>query len=128
MEGYTVKIECCSKELTAKERIRIKDFSTAIQLDDIIQPGEHFCIVIAYYAVMAVHNEFAKGDNKDYKKFVVVDQTGQAYITGSESFMTAVFEVMAEMEGYPDEEIQLDCYKLESKNYQGKHFLTCTVI
>ena len=39
MEGYTVKIECCSKELTAKERIRIKDFSTAIQLDDIIQPA-----------------------------------------------------------------------------------------
>lgn len=128
MEGYTVKIERCSKELTAKERIRIKDFSGAIQLDDIIQPGDHFCLDIEYYAMMFVHNERAKGDNKDYKKCVIVDKTGQAYITGSDSFMTAMTEVMDEMADYPDEEFQLDCYKVESKNYQGKHFLTCTVI
>ena len=36
-------------------------------------------------------------------------------------------EVLEEMSD-SGEEVQLDCYKADSKNYSGKQFLTCTVI
>lgn len=127
MEGYNVKIIETSKTMTAKEKVRIKDFTNALQLDDFIKPGEHFALDYDFHALMEVHNDRAKGDNKDYQKCVVVDKTGQSYITGSPSFITAMQEVLEEM-SESGEEFQLDCYKADSKNYSGKQFLTCTVI
>lgn len=127
MEGYNVKIIETSKTMTAKEKVRIKDFTNALQLDDIIQPGDHFVLDYDFHALMEVHNDLAKGDNKDYQKCVVVDKSGQSYITGSQSFITAMHEVLEEM-SESGEEFQLDCYKADSKNYSGKQFLTCTVI
>lgn len=127
MEGYSVKITSTSTNLSAKEKVRIKDFSNAAQLDDVIQGDAHFMLDYAYHADMEVHNERTKNEKKDYKKRVIVDKAGNAFITGSESFMTAMDDVLAEMEG-TDEEFQLDCYKVASKNFAGKSFITCTVI
>lgn len=127
MEGYSVKIINTSKELSAKEKIRIKDFTAASQLDDIIQPGEHFMLDYDFHAVMEVHNEKTNNANKDYKKVVIVDKAGNAFVTGSESFLTAMEDIISEMAD-SGEEFQLDCYKVDSKNFQGKQFITCTVI
>jgi hypothetical protein len=127
MEGYSVKIVESSKELTAKEKVRIKDFSAASQLDDIIKPGEHFMLDYAFHAIMEVHNEKSKNEKKDYRKIVVVDKAGNAFVTGSESFLTAMLSIIDEMAD-ANEEFQLDCYKVDSKNFQGKQFITCTVI
>ncbi len=127
MEGYSVKIISTSKELSAKEKIRIKDFTAASQLDDIIQPGEHFMLDYDFHAVMEVHNEKTKNEKKDYKKVVIVDKAGNAFVTGSESFLTAMEDIISEMAD-SGEEFQLDCYKVDSKNFQGKQFITCTVI
>ena len=127
MEGYSVKIIETSKELSAKEKIRIKDFTNARQLDDIIQGDEHFMLDYDYHAIMEVHNEKTKSANKDYKKVVIVDKAGNAFVTGSESFLTSMQDILSEMEG-SDEEFQLDCYKVDSKNFQGKQFITCSVI
>lgn len=127
MEGYSVKIITASKELTAKEKIRIKDFTNALQLDDIIQGDEHFMLDYDYHVVMEVHNEKTKNQNKDYKKVVIVDRAGKAYVTGSESFLTAMEDIVSEM-SETGEDFALDCYKVDSKNFQGKQFITCTVI
>lgn len=127
MEGYSVKITSTSKELSAKEKVRIKDFSNAAQLDDVIQGDSHFLLDYDYHADMDVHNDRTKNEKKDYKKRVIVDKAGNAFVTGSESFMTAMDDVLAEMDG-ADEEFQLDCYKVDSKNFAGKQFITCTVI
>lgn len=126
MTGYTVEIVETSKELTAKEKVRIKDFSAAQQLDEIIKNGEHFYLDYSYHALMRVHNEKTKNEKKDYDKLVIVDKNGNSYVTGSESFLSAMTEVLAEMDG-TGEEFQLDCYKVDSKNFAGKQFLTCTV-
>lgn len=126
MEGYSATIISSSRELTAKERIRFKDTSKAAQLDELVQPDQSFVLDYDFYLDIQVHNEHAKGNSKDYSKRVIVDTAGNAFVTGSESFITAMDDILKELAG--EDDIQLECYKVASKNYQGKHFLSCTVV
>ena len=124
MEGYSVKIEFASKELTAKERVMLKDTTNAVSLDEATQ-GAPLVIDPAYYVTLMVHNE--RAEDKDYKKHVIVDKAGTKYVTGSESFITSFMDIMDEMEG-TDEEFQVQVYRMPSKNYKGKEFITCSIV
>lgn len=124
MEGYSVKIQFASKELTAKERVMLKDTTNAVSLDEATQ-GAPLVIDPDYYVTLMVHNE--KAEDKDYKKHVIVDKTGTKYVTGSESFITSFIAIMEEMDG-TGEEFQIQVYRMPSKNYKGKEFLTCSIL
>ena len=82
-------------------------------------------IAIDYYVELAVHNE--RSEDKDYKKYVVVDKSGNKFVTGSESFFTAMFEIMEEMAD-AGEDFEIQVYRMPSKNYNGKEFLTCSIV
>lgn len=125
MKGYTTTVISASKELTKKESVLIKDLSNAIGLDAATEGDEHVIIKPAYYAELNIHNEHAR--EKDYSKYVVVAEDGLKYITGSESFWQSFLDIMADMEG-SDEEWSLDVYKVPSRNFAGKGFLTCSII
>lgn len=126
MTGYSVKIDNASKELTKKERVMLKDTSDALKLDDVIH-GEPIIVNPDYWVMLMVHNE--KSDNVDYPIYLIVDKDGTKYVTGSDAFWTTFSDIWDEMtEDGTDEEWQLKCYKLDSKNYKGKQFLTCSVI
>ena len=125
MKGYTTKILESSKELSKKETVLLKDLTNAIQLDPATENGEHVVFKPVYYASVSVHNEASK--EKDYNKYIVVDNLGNKYVTGSESFWDSFLNIMAEMFD-SEEEWSLDVYKQPSKNYTGKGFLTCSVI
>ena len=122
---YNVEVVETSKELRAKERVAIKDFTNAIALDDATQRNGHIVIDIDYYAVLNIHNE--KSKDKDYCKYVVVDKAGNKYITGSLSFFNALTDIIDEMED-ADEEYSIDVYRVPSKNYSGKDFITCSIV
>ena len=124
MVGYNVTISSASRQLSARERIAIKDFSNAIPLDEATKDGK-LVINPVGYAVLDVHNE--KSDNKDYKKYVVIDAAGTKYVTGSENFFDSFMEIMEEMSG-EDEEFSIEVYQMESKNYKGKSFITCSIL
>ena len=128
MEGYSVSIRETSKQLSAKERIKVKDTTQAISLDDVTQQGD-FILYPDAYVILDVHNEKAKeGNSKDYVKYIVIDKAGTAYSTGSESFFTSLKSIMEEMEAEaPDEEYSVTVYRRESKNYKGKTFITCGI-
>lgn len=123
MEGYSVKIAETSKELSAKERIRIKDTTDVVKLDEATQDG---AIIInpAMYAVLDIHNE--KSDNVDYKNYIVVDKDGTKYVTGSDSFWSSFMNIYEEMDG-EQEEWGIKVYRAPSKNYKGKDFITCSI-
>ena len=125
MIGYSVKVVECTKDLTAKERVKIKDTTNAIKLDEATQGGS---IVIAYdyHAVLAIHNE--KLDDPDYRQYVVVDTAGNKYVTGSESFFTAMTEIVDEMSAAGETDYELEVYRMDSKNYKGKQFITCSIV
>ena len=124
-KGYEVKINSTSKELTARERVLLKDTRNAIKLDEAVSDTP-LVITPDYYGVLDIHNEKSKED-KDFQNYIVVDKGGNKYVTGSTSFFEAFTEIVEEMDG-TGEEYQIEIYKLDSKNYKGKQFITCSIV
>ena len=132
MEGYKVTIKETSKNLTARERIMMKDLSNAVKLDAAVSAEESLTITPASYAVLSVHNEKANGD-KDYENYVIVDAGGTKFSTGSPSFWDAFMSIVDEMSDEIDPEagdmgFSIEVYKKPSKNYKGKSFMTCSIV
>ena len=121
--NYSAEIKECSKQLSAKQRIAIKDTTSAIKLDKATQDGP-IIITPDYYAVLSVHNE--KADDKDYEQYVIVDVSGDKYVTGSKSFWSSFINIYEEMEN-EDEAWSIKVYRVESKNYVGRDFITCSI-
>lgn len=120
---YNVNIRESSRELTARERIKFKDVSAAVPMDTAVTLDNPIVIQPVGFVVLDVHNE--KSEDKDYVKYVIEDANGTLYTTGSDSFINSFMEIDSEMNGEPYE---IQVYKRESKNYKGKHFLTCTIV
>lgn len=120
---YNVTIRESSRELTARERIKFKDVSAAVPMDTAVTLDNPIVIQPVGFVVLDVHNE--KSEDKDYVKYVIEDANGTLYATGSDSFINSFMEIDSEMNGEPYE---IEVYKRESKNYKGKHFLTCTIV
>lgn len=124
MEDYKATVAESSKQLTNKEKVMLKDTTNATQLDSI--PADEFLVIEPdYYGVIKVHNEHSQ--DKDYVKYVVVDKSGDKYVTGSESFWRAFTSIVEEMED-SDEDYAVKVYKMESKKYSGKYFITCAIV
>lgn len=123
MYGYSVAIKESSRELTAKQRIALKDTTNAVKLDEATQV-EPVIINVDMYAILAIHNE--KSENPDYDNYIVVDKNGTKYVTGSASFWSSFMDIFTEMEG-EDEAWTLKVYRVPSKNYKGKDFITCSI-
>ena len=125
--AYTVTVAESSKELTAKERIALKDTTGAVHLDKAtVDAGEEGIIIKpAMYAVLDIHNY--KSDDKDYKNYILADADGKTYVTGSQSFWNAFMNIYEEMED-EDEDWSIRVYRRPSKNYSGKDFITCSIL
>lgn len=121
---YKVEIVEANREFNARERLMIKDFSNANQLDTLTDENP-VLITPKDYAILKVHNEHSKAE-KDYTKFMIIDTAGNKYLTGSSSFIKSFLEIKEEMGD--DEEYSIEAYKVPSKNYQGKSFLTCSIV
>lgn len=130
MRDYKATVTEASKELTAKEKIMLKDTSNAESLDTLTQDaafeGKKVLIDVDYYAIIEIHN--SKSDNPDYNNIVIVGKDGRKYVTGSDSFMSTFIDIYNEMKDAGEEEITVECYRKESKNYKGKDFITCSII
>ena len=122
--NYSVKVGYCSKELSAKERVQIKDTSDCVRLDSATQENA-VMIDVDFYAELVIHNE--KSEDKDYKTYVVVDKDGTRYTTGSDSFWSSFINICEEMED-SYEAWSIKAYRLPSKNRAGKDFITCSLI
>ena len=127
MEGYSVKIREASRDLTAKEKIALKDYSNATPLDTALNDIDVLTITPVAYVILDVHNEKSKQD-KDYVKYVLIDNGGNKFVTGSESFFTSFKDIFDSMSSEaPGEEYSIDVLKKPSQNYKGKSFITCAL-
>lgn len=123
---YSAKLVSATRELSAKERVAVKMFIGAEQLDELTQRDENGVLIdIDYVAVVEVYNE--KSDNKNYNKYVYVDKDGTMYISGSETLYRTYEEIAEEMEG-ENEPWSIKVIRRESTNYKGKDFLTCMLV
>ena len=122
---FKIEITEVNKELSAKERIQLKDLSNAVKLDTLTQTEGSVIIKPVIWAVLSVHNEKADVD-KDYKNYVLVDETGEKYCTGSNSFWNSFTNIVAEI-GDDSVELLIKVYRMPSKNRPGKDFITCSL-
>ena len=124
MTGFEAKIREASKQLSAKERVKFKDTTNAVQLDEATKDNP-LRIAPDFYVILDIHNEHS--EDKDYVKYVIVSKEGTKYVTGSESFFSSFKAIVDEMGG-ADEEYEVEVYRLPSKNYKGKEFRTCSIV
>lgn len=127
MKGYEVNIVSATRDLTPKEKIKLKDLSNSINLDNATQAEGKVVINYDYHVILEIHNEKSK-DRKDYQNVVVVDKDGTKYNTGSESFLTTLEDITGEMLSAGEEDFSIEVYRKDSKNYKGKQFITCSVL
>ena len=127
MKGYEVNIVSATRDLTPKEKIKLKDLSNSINLDNATQAEGKVVINYDYHVILNIHNEKSK-DRKDYQNVVVVDKDGTKYNTGSESFLTTLEDITGEMLSAGEEDFSIEVYRKDSKNYKGKQFITCSVL
>lgn len=123
MSKFVVSIKEASAELTAREKVALKNTTGAIKLDEIVKPDEPLEFVPSFWATLHIENEASS--DKEYDQFVVASTTGEKYLTGSETFFRSFKSIWDEMDG---EEFTLKVFKLPSKNFQGRYFLTCDIV
>ena len=126
-ENYNVSIKETSKELSTREKIRIKDLSNAVNLDAATQEVDKLIIDVDYYVLLAIHNSKSE-ERPDYDNIVVVAKGGGKFYTGSTSFMEALMDILDELNDAGETDCQIEVYRKESKNYKGKQFLTCSIV
>ena len=126
MKDYEVTITESSKDLTTREKIKLKDLSICKPLDQLTAKDDVVIINVDYYVEMSVHNEKAR--EKDYDKIVIVDKDGTRYITGSDAFRRSLTDIADDLaEAGELDDFKIRVYRKPSKNYAGKDFLTCSL-
>lgn len=124
MLDYRAEIaETSIENLTKRDVLKYTDTSKAIGLDKILAGGEVLTVSPIAYCVLDVHNEKAK-DDKDYNQYLIITKD-EMYVTGSKSFWNSFKHIFDTMQG---EEYDIDIYRMESKNYAGKYFITCSIV
>lgn len=125
MEGFESKITACSNsEMSKRDQLKMMDLTNAIQLESAVNANGKVEITPQIWAVVEIINPRSKGE-KEYTKFVLIDDVGQKWQTGSESFMQAFKQINDFMEG---EAFSIEAYGVESKNFPGRNFLTCSIL
>lgn len=127
MTNYTTSITESSKELSVREKIKLKDLTSAIAIDKVVEPEKPLVIAPDFYAYLSIHNEKLSENEQDYKTMVIVDKSGTKYYTGSDSAISSFVDIFDEMIDTA-EPFEIEFYKKESKNYSGKHFITCSLV
>lgn len=127
--NYSAQIIESSREFSPKERVMYKDLGNATQMVDFaktaLENDGKAIIDVADYAVIAVHNDAT--EDKDYTNYLLIDNNGEKYYTGSTSFWNAFMNIYTEMKD-SDEEWAIQLNLLPSKNYKGKEILTCSLV
>lgn len=126
---YKAVVKESSKELTAVEKVRARNLTDALHIEELVnnadfEGAENIVIEPASYQIISVEND--KVDPPKYDVLVIEDVNGTRYQTGSNAFKYAFFDIYDELKGETGWGIK--CFGMDSKNYKGKKFLTCTVV
>ena len=125
---YKVTVTESTKELTAREKIAIKNFgSYAIPLDQYLdENGEKATIPVVDYITLRVNN--SKSENPEYDVHLIVSDNA-TYYTSSNSLHDSIEDIIEELKAANDTEPwSISVSKKESKNYKGKKFITCALV
>lgn len=131
-EGFTVNIVASSRELTRREKLKFADNGNATKINNVVTKDTPLVITPVMYVVTETHNERAKSNqNKDYRSLCIMDDKGDRYYTGSDSAFSSflnIWETMADENGNPAEEYQVEFRAVPSANREGQYFLKAFIV
>lgn len=124
---YKAEIDYSFKELSAKEKIKMKTSNDFQSLDTLLDDtGQPIKLTVNNFVALKVHND--NSESKDYTKYIVIDDKGDKFSTGSESFFTTLSMIADEMKEIGEDTFEINVFKKPSKNYQGRGFITCELV
>lgn len=118
--NYSVTIKSCAREteLTAKEKIRIKDFTSFPLAEELLKRSDP--VKPVNIITLEVHNE--SSENTDYAVYVIVTTDGM-YYTSSESLAESLSDILTEYEQLESEgEWGILVKEFKSKNNTGSFY------
>lgn len=121
---YTIKIVNASANLTARDRINLKDTNNAVSLDELTKAEDKPVLHITQWAELNVSND---ENGKEYNKYVLAAADGTKYTTGSANFWKSFLSIASELAEEGEDEVDIVIYRLPSKNFPGKEFITCSL-
>lgn len=125
---YTATVVFSSRDLSAREKIQIKDTGDATTLDKATENDRTIEITPSVWAEIRIHNEKSKREDKDYSQYVIIDLDGTKYTTGSESFWSSFLGIADELMEAGEDYFTVKVYTKPSKNFEGKRFISCSLI
>lgn len=116
---YKAELVSGTREVTKREAIRIKDYSSFQKLKDMPDNA----IIDNVTGLFVVHVENDKSDSGEYDAFVIEQGCGVNYIhTASQPFKDSLESILSEFiddSGYPTEQIDIQVKRFQSKNNSG---------
>lgn len=129
--NYKAEVTYSTRELTAREKIKFKDTTSAIALDDVVTVDKPIELTIDTVVKISVENGAIKGDDgkdKEYDVLVFTTDNGDVYKTSSPSFETSIIDIFDELQELNDTDpVTVRIFKKPSKNFNGE-FITCSLV
>lgn len=129
--NYKAEVTYSTRELTAREKIKFKDTTSAIALDDVVTVDKPIELTIDTVVKISVENGAIKSDDgkdKEYDILVFTTDTGDVYKTSSPSFETSIIDIFDELQELNDTDpVTVRIFKKPSKNFNGE-FITCSLV
>lgn len=126
----TTVVESNRESLTGRERIMLMDTGNALSIDSLTQQakleGQKCVIGVDTWALLKIEND--KADDKEYENIVILDREGEKYVTGSKSFISTFLNIARALKESGDDDLVIQAFRKESKNYKGKDFITCSLV
>lgn len=126
---YKVTVGLSKKELTAREKIAMKNFgSFALSLDRFLDEQENGEITIPVDNITCLGVDNLKAENPHYQVYVITSGD-KHYYTSSKSLKNALDDIIDELADAQDTDPwSVRIFKKDSNNYKGKKFITCTLV
>lgn len=116
---YKAEIVSGTRELSKREAIRIKDYSSFKKLKDMADNS----IIENVTGSFTVHVINEKSDSGEYYAYVIEQNGGENYVyTSSVPFNDSLNDILSEFideSGYPSEQIDIQVKRFPSKNNSG---------
>lgn len=116
---YKAELISGTREVTKREGIRIKDFSSFQKLKDMPDNS----VIENVTGLFVVHVKNDKSDSGEYDAFVIEQNGGENYVhTASTPFYNSLSEILSDFideSGYPEEQIDIQVKRFPSKNNSG---------
>lgn len=129
--NYKAEVTYSTRELTAREKIKFKDTTSAIALDDVVTVDKPIELTIDTVVKISVENGAIKSDDgkdKEYDVLVFTTDNGDVYKTSSPSFETSIIDIFDELQELNDTDpVTVRIFKKPSKNFNGE-FITCSLV